>query len=250
MDTTLKIATYNIHKGMSLFNRRHVLPALKRALGGLAADLVFLQEVQGEHRLRAARHADWPAIPQHAFLADDELHHAYGRNADYQEGHHGNAMLSRFPIQHWHNQDVSLNRWEKRGLLHTVFSIPDWPVPLHAMCVHLNLRAADRRRQLDALADYTKQHVPHAAPLIVAGDFNDWQLHANHVLRDQLGLHEVFETLHGQHAASFPARLPVLRLDRIYVRGLQVSHAEIHNSPAWYGLSDHIPLSAIVKPLP
>ncbi|QDQ28142.1 EEP domain-containing protein [Chitinimonas arctica] len=234
---------------MSAFNRRHVLPALKQALGGLAADLVFLQEVQGEHRQRASLHADWPTAPQHAFLADDALHHAYGRNADYREGHHGNAVLSRFPILGWHNQDISLNTLERRGLLHAELDIAGWSQPLHALCVHLNLRSADRRRQLAALAEYVHAEVPSDAPLIVAGDFNDWQQHACGLLQDSLGLREAFHSVHGRLAASFPARLPLLTLDRIYLRGFAVLQAEVHTQAAWQGLSDHAPLSATIKRL-
>jgi endonuclease/exonuclease/phosphatase family metal-dependent hydrolase len=247
MSPPLKIATYNIHKGMSAFNRRHVLHELKQALDNLGADLVFLQEVQGEHRLRANRHHDWPDQPQHVFLAR-EHHHAYGRNADYRSGHHGNALLSRYPIVEWHNQDVSLNTLERRGLLHGKVAVEGWPQTLHTLCVHLNLRAADRRRQLDALANYVEKHVPATAPLIVAGDFNDWRGEACGVLHHSLGMHEAYATLHGRPAASFPARLPLLPLDRIYLRGLSAHAADVHTGPLWRGLSDHAPLSAIVRP--
>ncbi|HEY9103736.1 endonuclease/exonuclease/phosphatase family protein [Chitinimonas sp.] len=244
---SLRIATYNIHKGMSAFNRRHVLPALKHALGGLTADLVFLQEVQGEHKARSQRHADWPTLPQHAFLADEALHHVYGPNAEYHAGHHGNALLSRFPILDWHNQDVSLSRFERRGLLHSRVDIPDWDKPLHTLCVHLNLRAADRRKQLAALADYAQANIPADAPLIVAGDFNDWQQDACGYLREALDLREAFHSLHGRLAASFPARMPLLTLDRIYLRGLDVEHAQAHGGRDWAKLSDHAPLTATVR---
>jgi endonuclease/exonuclease/phosphatase family metal-dependent hydrolase len=51
----LKVATYNIHKGFSLFNRRVVLHDLREQLRALNADIVFLQEVQGEHTHHALR---------------------------------------------------------------------------------------------------------------------------------------------------------------------------------------------------
>lgn len=252
MEAAFKIATYNIHKGMSAFNRRHVLPAIKHALGGLTADLVFLQEVQGEHQHRAAQHQDWPDTPQHAFLADAQLHHVYGRNAEYRSGHHGNALLSRHPILRWHNYDVSLNRLERRGLLHSVIALPGRELPLHALCVHLNLRAGDRRQQLQTLIDYAERQIPAHEPLIVAGDFNDWQREACGVLREGLALREAFHSVHGRLAATFPARLPVLTLDRIYLRGLHVEHAEAHGGREWARLSDHAPLTATVRldPLP
>jgi len=242
----LTIATYNIHKGMSAFNRRHVLPALKQALDGLDADLIFLQEVQGEHRRRAREHADWPEESQHIFLAGAH-HHVYGRNASYRAGHHGNALVSRFPITRWHNHDLTLHRFERRGLLHAEISVPSGASVVHALCVHLNLRAGDRRRQIDKLLDYIDTHVPAHDPLVLAGDFNDWRGEACDPLHEALGVRDAFHSLHGRLAASFPAGLPVLPLDRIYVRGFRVEHAQAHTGRNWGRLSDHAPLTATVS---
>ena len=43
---------------------------------------------------------------------------------------------------------------------------------------------------------------------------------------------------------SLPPDLPMLRLDRIYVRGFRVSHAEVHYGLPWSRISDHAALSA------
>src|SRR5713101_8281303 len=96
--TTVDVATYNIHKGFSHFNRRMTVHELRDRLKGLGADIVFLQEVVGRNLRHARRHKDWPTEPQHEFLADHVwTDFAYGKNAVYDEGHHGNAILSRFP---------------------------------------------------------------------------------------------------------------------------------------------------------
>ena len=175
MNRRLHVVTYNIHKGLSLFNRRLVIHELRDRLRMLGADIVFLQEVQGNCDRKAARHGDdWPVEPQYEFLADTVWgDFAYGRNAVYDHGHHGNAILSRFPIQAWDNQDVSAHRFEKRGLLHCEVGIPGWDVPLHCVCVHLALTARGRSRQLESLRQRIERVVPADAPLIVAGDFND-----------------------------------------------------------------------------
>lgn len=242
----LKIATYNIHKGFSPFNRRHTAPELKRALDGLAADLVFLQEVQGLHLRHARRWHDWPEQPQHEYLRGHLQDSAYGCNAQYQDGHHGNALLSRYPIADWHNQDISVNRFERRGLLHGEITVPGWPQPLYAICVHLNLLAGDRRKQVSSLVQRVQQQVPATAPLIIAGDFNDWRQEASRTLTAELGMHEAHELHHGRVARSFPARLPLLQLDRIYVRGLHIEHAQLLSGEPWSRLSDHAPLLATV----
>ena len=116
-DGLLHIATYNIHKGFSQFNRRMVVHELRERLRGLSPDIVFLQEVQGLHLGHAQKLEEWPDQPQHEFLAEDVWHDtAYGGNAVYDHGHHGNAILSRFPIVASHNQDVTHYRFERRGL--------------------------------------------------------------------------------------------------------------------------------------
>lgn len=244
MEQTLTIATYNIHKGFSPFNRRMMLHELKQALDTLHADIVFLQEVQGQHLRHARRLANWPVAPQNEFLANGMIATAYGRNAEYRSGHHGNALLSRHPILEWVNQDISVNRFEQRGLLHAEIAIQGWNHPLHAVCVHLNLLARDRRKQLVQLTERIRAQVPDHAPLIVAGDFNDWRNEASDWFGKELGMHEAHEWHHGKPARSFPARLPLLHLDRIYVRGLHIQHAALLQGPPWDTISDHSPLTA------
>lgn len=246
MDRRLRIASYNIHKGVSTFNRRLVLHEVQRELHRLNPDIVFLQEVQGEHTRRAERFDAWPDSPQHEFLAGEHLSAAYGRNANHQLGHHGNALLSRFPIRSTDNIDLTLHRFEQRGLLHCILEPTNWDRPLHALCVHLNLLARDRRRQLATLAEYVRTRIPSHEPLVLAGDFNDWSREATHTLRLELGLAEAFETLHGSPAKSFPARLPMLHLDRIYTRGFSVEVAEVLTDAHWIGLSDHVPLFTVL----
>ncbi|HEX9180613.1 MAG TPA: endonuclease/exonuclease/phosphatase family protein, partial [Burkholderiales bacterium] len=83
--------------------------------------------------------------------------------------------------------------------------------------------------------------------LIVAGDFNDWRGTAGEVLIENLDLVEVFEQTTGRPARSFPAAMPLLRLDRIYVRGFQVREALVHRGRPWSRLSDHAALSATMS---
>lgn len=243
--TKLTIATYNIHKGFSHFNRRMVLHELRERLRELNADIVFLQEVLGEKNNHSRRHRNYPAQPQYEFLADQIWpHHAYGKNAVYDGGHHGNAILSRFPISRWDNQDISAHRFESRGLLHCEIPLPDACHPLHCICVHFGLFARGRNMQFSALVERIKQMIPADAPMIIAGDFNDWRNHASHLLAQELQLHEVFEVRHGKPARSYPVGMPLLRMDRIYVRGLGIQHGAVHAHHPWNKISDHAALSA------
>jgi endonuclease/exonuclease/phosphatase family metal-dependent hydrolase len=241
-----KVLTLNLHKGFSFWNRRFVLPELREAVRAVGADVVLLQEVLGGHELHAVRHKEWPAVPQYEFLADTIWKDfAYGRNAVYPAGHHGNAVLSKFPIASYRNHDVSESKRERRGLLHCRLTLPDTPVDAHVVCVHLSLFERERRRQLARLCRLLASAVPRDAPLIVAGDFNDWRRRAGALLA-RCGLREAFVEEHGRPARSFPARWPLLALDRIYFRNVHVRATAVHARRPWSHLSDHVPLSAEV----
>ncbi|MEY2632172.1 MAG: hypothetical protein RIR00_826, partial [Pseudomonadota bacterium] len=212
----------------------------------LSPDLVFLQEVQGLHLGHAERHPTWPESPQHEFLAEENWESAYGHNVVYDHGHHGNAILSRFPIRNVHNQDVTHYTFERRGMLHCQVALPNGR-DLHCVCVHLSLFGRSRRRQMTALADLLEQLIAADAPLIIAGDFNDWRNRADDLLAQRLHLTEVFGGIAGRPVRSFPAALPMFRLDRIYVRGFHVERAEVHYGQPWSQISDHAALSAHLR---
>src|SRR3989338_3836062 len=113
---TLRVLSYNIHKGFSAGSRRFLLDAMREAIEIVHADIVLLQEVQGEHTGHLSRIPAYPSAAQFEFLADRLWpHYAYGKNAVYQHGHHGNAILSKYPILFHENIDVSTNRLESRG---------------------------------------------------------------------------------------------------------------------------------------
>ncbi|MCX7172057.1 MAG: endonuclease/exonuclease/phosphatase family protein [Proteobacteria bacterium] len=241
----MHVVTYNIHKGFSQFNRRMMVHELRERLRQLAPDIVFLQEVQGLHLGHAERHSDWPEASQHEFLADQVWENtAYGRNVIYDHGHHGNAILSRFPILASHNQDVTRLRFERRGMLHCTIQAGNHNHPVHCVCVHLSLFSRSRRKQMEALAEHLEEWVPHHAPLIIAGDFNDWRNRADQLLIERLGLIEVFGGSAGRPPRSFPSTLPVFRLDRIYVRGFTIGHTAVHFGLPWSRISDHAALTA------
>ena len=280
----LRVATYNIHKGVlrDFVGLRRVarIHELRSRLHELGGDLIFLQEVQGQHAHHARRFEHWPAEPQDVFLAKSpklkqSFETAYGCNATYLHGHHGNALLSRYPILGLENRDVSDHALEKRGVLHCVVQIDGMEV--HCFVVHFGLLARSRERQLDALIDWVSREVAPDAPLIIAGDFNDWRNRLSERLCADIGVAEVFDALGPkvelvQRAAYFtrdrfppagasepaakaaarmvrtartyPALVPWLRMDRIYQRGFRVSAVRVLRGIEWARLSDHSPLVA------
>ena len=121
----------------------------------MSADILFLQEVQGAHQRHAGRYHDWPGKSQHEFIADTEWREvAYGRNAVYRQGHHGNAILSRFAIVAQENEDISAHVFENRGMLHCEINLANGAPNLHCINVHLGLFERGRQWQIRSLAEY------------------------------------------------------------------------------------------------
>jgi endonuclease/exonuclease/phosphatase family metal-dependent hydrolase len=141
------------------------------------------------------------------------------------------------------NLDISQSGHENRGLLHCVLRLPGTGQEIHAICIHLGLREVHRQQQL-RLIEQRISEIPADAPLVVAGDFNDWRQKAD---LSKAGLKEVFVEVHGKPARTFPARLPLLPLDRIYVRNLKVHNPRVLTTRPWSHLSDHVPLSVEIE---
>ena len=241
----IKILTYNIHKGFSAGNRRFVLHQMKSLLRSVDADVVFLQEIQGEHFVKSKKQLNWPEESQFEFLADEVWpHHAYGKNAIYKAGHHGNAILSKYPFVRWDNIDVSYIRTASRSLLHGVIKLSDALPAVHVVCVHLGLLSMERRRQAVKLVERINEFVPSHEPMIIAGDFNDWGGQSDAYLQKELRVCEVFNETAGRCARTFPAWLPMLSVDRIYSRGVSIVSGERLEGALWRKMSDHLPLVA------
>lgn len=242
---SLRILTYNIHKGFSAGNRRFVLQQIREELRKADVDIVFLQEIQGQHIVHESRIEDWPPASQFEYMADRIWsHYAYARNAIYNAGHHGNAILSKYPFVEWENLNVSSVRWASRSLLHGIVNIPEAGKKLHVICVHLDFLPVQFSRQIRILNDRIRDSVPPDEPLILAGDFNDWRGQVSKRLAVDLGLNEIFHTMQGRYAKTFPAWWPILSVDRIYYRGVTPVDCACFRHYPWYKLSDHSPLYA------
>lgn len=237
--TVLRVATYNIHKGVQGLgpSRRLEIHNLGHAVEQFDADIVCLQEVRSHHRKLEKTFSRWPELDQAGYLSPEGYESVYRTNALTKHGEHGNALLSRWPVMEVKHSDVSDHRFEQRGLLHTQLQVEGQE--LHVIVVHLGLIHAGRERQVQRLGQYVAEAVPEAAPLIVAGDFNDWGAKLIKPMRD-LDL-QTFDAL---RLPTYPSRLPLLHLDRIYVRGLTPLSAHVPHGKAWARMSDHLPLIA------
>jgi endonuclease/exonuclease/phosphatase family metal-dependent hydrolase len=153
-------------------------------------------------------------------------------------------VLSRFAIIGQENLDISAHPFESRGMLHCEIKLGARGPSLHCINVHLGLFERGRQWQIRALCERIRATVPRDAPLLIAGDFNDWRRKGNRAIVEELGVTEVFESVRGRPARTFPSVLPMFRLDRIYARGLAVLDARIHYAFRAGRMSDHAALAA------
>ena len=235
------VISMNVHKGLSPLHRHSTIYQLRQKMRNHYPDLLFLQELQQEHRGRVRRFGHWPLTELTHFLSEDFWHDwHYVKNVEYPDGHHGNAILSKHPLHKGENYDISAYRFERRGLLHSMIQFEGANQPIHCFCVHLALFERGRERQLEEIIAYIEE-LTHDGPTIVAGDFNDWRNRVSAPMR-AAGFDEVFELLTGSPAKTFPSVKPLLPMDRIYVRGLKIHSVEILHE--WMKLSDHLGITA------
>ncbi len=246
--TRLRVATYNIHKGVRGLGAAKRLEIHNLVLGveALDADLVFLQEVRLHHTRDAARFDQtilgWPEQGQAEFLAPEGYNTAYRSNAFTRHGEHGNALLSRWPLGDAGHHDVSDHRFEQRGLLYVPVA---WNgTTVHAIVAHFGLVHSSRMRQAQRLAEYIAKELPPDEPVLVAGDFNDWGERLD-VPMAAAGLARALSSdPRVPKRPTFPSRLPVFSLDRIYMRGFRCEGTMVPRGGGWARMSDHLPYVA------
>ncbi|UUZ72309.1 endonuclease/exonuclease/phosphatase family protein [Polaromonas sp. P1(28)-8] len=239
--------TVNIHKGFTFFNRKFILPELREAVRTVGADVVFLQEVTGNHIKHADKFDNYPDTPHYEFLADTIWpQFAYGRNAVYTNGHHGNAVLSKFPIVRFENRDVSISGPERRGLLHCR---TEGPRPQRECACRLRAPRVDGDAPRPANGNAVRPRAQgHSAPRARG---RGWRLQRLAAARTPCWrvaptcMRCLFRPTARPQEPS--PRLPLLRLDRIYVRNA-IGHAPVVlPSRPWSHLSDHAPLAAEIE---
>jgi endonuclease/exonuclease/phosphatase family metal-dependent hydrolase len=243
----LRIVTWNIHKGIGGVDRRYRLERVVETLQQMRPDVVLMQEVdEGVPRSKGERQVD---------LIGDAIelrHRAYEPHKTLTRGHYGNAILSRFPLEHTGKLDLSKRLRIKRAALHARLSIPlsqSGRKHLHLWIynVHLGLEEWERRGQLRRVLDWHASHHPTCpdTAVLVGGDFNDvWNSLGKVVLEP--------EGFRGQRtrALTFPAFRPLRPLDAVFVRGpLDVHSVRAVRDGAAARASDHLPLLALLEPV-
>ncbi|WP_224367185.1 endonuclease/exonuclease/phosphatase family protein [Hyalangium versicolor] len=230
----LTLVSYNIHSGIGI-DGRFDLHRVGEVLREINADIIALQEV-GDFRGKTSREDQ----PEH--LADLlGLHMAFGPNVVRQGRRYGNAVLTRLPILKSKNYDLSVENREPRGALRCDLDLGGGR-QMHVFCLHLGLSLGERRRQeglllsSDILRDAVRKD-----PVVVCGDFNYWWNRPVPALVRR-AIHDAALELQSP-ARTYPTRLPLLRLDRIFVdAGVRPLAIRPHRSLLSTVASDHLPL--------
>jgi endonuclease/exonuclease/phosphatase family metal-dependent hydrolase len=215
--------TWNIHGGVGADGACD-LHRVVELITSHQPDIVALQEVDSRRKARGG-------ISAFSFLAESLGDHiAEAKLITAPDGDYGHALFSRWPIRAAVQHDISMPRREPRAAIEATIAAPFGP--LHVVAAHLGLSFRERHRQARLLSA-----VARAGPKrsLVMGDFNDWIWPGSvqRTLAEALPAHTRHRT--------FPARLPLLALDRIYWRPADLI-ARSWTDPRAKAASDHLPV--------
>lgn len=221
----IRVASYNIHGGVG--RDRHFVP--KRVSGVLAelnAAIVALQEVE-------SRTTGFDML---AFLNEQTRFETIaGPTLLRGAADYGNGLLTRFPVASIRRLDISIAGHEPRGALDV--ELDCYGSLLRVLATHLGLHPAERRKQVRMLLQVLEEDKP--LPTILLGDINEWFLWG----RPLRWLHAHFEETPAP--ATFPAWLPFLALDRIWIKPRRLlQRLAVHRSRLARLASDHLPVTA------
>jgi endonuclease/exonuclease/phosphatase family metal-dependent hydrolase len=224
----VRVMTWNIHGGIGpdgLHDFQRMLRVIQRA----DPDILALQEVDSR-RLRGGEH---PVSMLKRVLGHHGIAAAAITTAD---GDYGQVLLSRWPLDSAVVHDISVPRREPRRAIAATIHAPAGR--LFVVAAHLGLSFVERRRQCASMMAMIEQC---ELVTVVLGDFNDWMWPGS--VQNVLAYRLPGRT----HHRTFPARMPLLKLDRIYCRP---AAALVSSSvdPAGADVSDHLPVIASIDP--
>lgn len=240
----MRVATYNIHGCVGL-DRRRKPDRIAEVIRGLEADVIGLQEVEGRKSRSKVDQAEHLAARLGLNLVEGPL-------LLEGKGGYGNALLTPHKVLSVERRVFERPGSQTRGLIDVQLDVSavgpgfaDGFGPLRVIVTHLEVRDHRiRSTQLRELKHLIDDGPP--GPTLLMGDLNEWW-HRRLALRS---LDRSVQFLHSP--ATFPARLPLLRLDRIAVRGLKSTDHDNRAHRVENRLSriasDHLPLVADLEP--
>ena len=239
MGRRLRIVTYNVHSCFGT-DRRLDPARIAAVIAECEADIVALQEVDVA-RARSGGIDQAETIAGHLRMAS-HFHPAL----HLEEERYGDALLTALPTRLVKAAGLP-SKGEPRGALWV--EVPVGDTALQVFVTHLGLRGGERVRQAEALVGpgWLGADMPADARIVLAGDFNAVSRSASYRMLARR-FRDVQVAAGGRIAGTFPSRLPLLRIDHIFVgAGIRVRHAHVHDSPLARRASDHLPLCADIE---
>jgi endonuclease/exonuclease/phosphatase family metal-dependent hydrolase len=230
---TVRVCTYNIHRGRGLDGRTR-LERIAGVLAGIDADIIALQEVIGASPLKAGQAAELGAALGMGWVMAPTRHL---RTALF-----GNVVLTRFPVRHHVQYDLTWKTCEHRGVQRVDVALGE--DTLHFYNVHLGTSLLERRNQAARLATLVNDRRV-TGPKIILGDFNEWARHlgATDLLAERL--QSIDLSKHLSRRRTYPGFFPILHLDHIYYEGqVEVLKVTLPKDRMAKMASDHLPLVA------
>jgi len=239
MGSRLRIATYNVH---SCFGTdRKLDPArIAEVIAECEADIVALQEVDVA-RARSGGIDQAETIANHLRMVS-HFHPAL----HLEEERYGDALLTALPTRLVKAGPLP-SRGEPRGALWV--EVPVGAVRLQVFVTHLGLLGGERMRQMEALIGpgWLGAQMPEDARIVFTGDLNAVSRSACYRLLARR-FKDAQVAAGGRVRATFPSRLPLLRIDHIFLgEGIRVNRTFVHDSPLARRASDHLPLCADIE---
>lgn len=232
MSVQLKIISYNLHKGRTIYGKKIAFDTLKQFLDKEHFDIGLFQEVLGYHQ--------YNGDIQHQIeqLADTKWQeYSFARNSVVANHDHGNSILSKYPILEDKILNLTLHELEKRSAILTKIDIG--PIHLNVICTHLNLFQKHRMKQAEMVLDFIEQNIDPSEPIILGGDFNDWNGKITSLLVNKGGFSSLPETF---KVKTFPSFMPLLSLDRILIKNLHLVETSRGSIRDYRRYSDHLPV--------
>ena len=223
---TIRLMSWNIHGGAGSDGVRDA-DRIVALIDAAAPDILAVQEVD----TRCVGVGGQGIV---ALLADAVgEHRAEAYTLIEPDGEYGQALFSRLPLFEHATHDISWRRREPRRVIDVTAAAGGWR--LRVLATHLGLSLRERRFQARGLDRALGPRMD--VPTVVLGDFNDW-LPWGAVYRR---LKPRLPVVTG--VRTFPARLPLLTLDRIYASA-DLTLKSAHTVPAAHRASAHLPVVA------
>jgi endonuclease/exonuclease/phosphatase family metal-dependent hydrolase len=232
----LRVATYNIHRCRGM-DRRVIPSRITEVLRDIDADVVAMQEVIGAGPSGQDQAEEIGAALGMGWVMASVRH--------LRRHHFGNVVMSRFPIVHHSQYDLSWRTCEPRACQRADLELGSGR-RMHVYNVHLGTAVLERRYQATRLASYVHDRRVEG-PKVILGDFNEWM--RGLATRTLSSLFESVDLrTHLRRRRTYPGIFPVLHLDHIYYEGLvEVRSVELPRNRKALMASDHLPLVANLR---